>query len=465
MKNLKKYGPIKKRIQTPSFWIYILIFFFIACQKEVPTTPTPIDSIEEEEQEVTLVNDINYNQGLTLSIQQEPESQAEALRLGRTFGAADFVPTGIFLKPQDSLIITTVLTQGHVLPSVLMGTYARTVYNFTPQISLLNTNNPVTIVNSTQRDQMIYLRFVGQTSDGRANVTLKGGHKAPYFKLGQTTNTEFREMLDTYEYSEVQLQSEKTIVLASKATALRHRNQNWERLHQTLDEIIDIEAAIDGLSPSFSAINQPNRNRYLLTESEDERYWMAAWYYATFYNAINAVDYLINVQNLTNDGWGPWHELGHQHQLSNITWSETVEVTVNIYSLAVERYFGQESRLKREGYWDKIQPYLASPNAEKDYNSDALGPFERLCLYQQLWLHYGDSFFVNLHQKVREENKSISSKNEKMGYFMLKEAEVTQNDLSDFFRQWGFAINESYYNAVTELGFPEPEVDLIGLRE
>lgn len=52
-----------------------------------------------------------------------------------------------------------------------------------------------------------------------------------------------------------------------------------------------------------------------------------------------------------------------------------------------------------------------------------------------------------------------------MRYFILKASKVTQNDLSSFFRQWGFAIEESYYNAITELGYPEPEVDLIKLRE
>lgn len=177
-----------------------------------------------------------------------------------------------------------------------------------------------------------------------------------------------------------------------------------------MDDIVTVNVAIDGLSPSFNRINQTNRIRYLLTESEDERYWMAACYYATFYNEVSAIDYLVNVQNLNNDGWGPWHELGNQHQLFNITWSETVEVTVNICSLAVERYIEQESRLKRNGIWDKIQAYLATQNSEKDNNNDVLTPFECLCLNQQLWLYYGDAFFVNLHQRDREENQSISSK-------------------------------------------------------
>lgn len=61
----------------------------------------------------------------------------------------------------------------------------------------LNRNSLITIVNTIQRDQMIYLRFVGQSTEGRANVTLEGGHKATYFKLGETANTAFKEMLDT----------------------------------------------------------------------------------------------------------------------------------------------------------------------------------------------------------------------------------------------------------------------------
>ena len=453
---------------TKSWKLSYLIWLFnilICCQGEGTDEierPTPTIEIEEE---TTTNNDINYNESLTLNLQQEPSSDSEANRLGRSFGIADFTPTGIYLKPEESLKITTQLNQGIVVPSVLIGTYARTVYSYEPQIKSLNSSIPITVTNTTDRDQMIYLRFVGQTLEGRATVTLEGGHKAPYFKLGETTNAEFIEMLDNYVYSEIQLQSENSIVLASKTTALKYQNQDWELLGKTLDEIIAVEASIDGLNPTANDINQTNRNRYLLTESEDERYWMAAWFYATLYNQVNAVDYLINVQNLINDGWGPWHELGHQHQLSNLTWNETTEVTVNIYSLAVERHFGHQSRLKRDGIWDKIQDFIATPITEKDYNSDALGPFERLCLYQQLWLHYGDSFFIDLHQKVREEGLSITGKNQKMGYFILKASEVTQNDLSAFFKEWGFSIEESYYEAVANLEYPQPSVDLTSLRE
>ena len=73
------------------------------------------------------------------------------------------------------------------------------------------------------------------------------------------------------------------------------------------------------------------------------------------------------------------------------------------------------------------------------------------------WLHFGVSFFFNLHQKVRKENCNISGKNQKMGFLMLKAYEMTQHDLIIFFGQWVFAVEESYHQDITALGLPAPD--------
>ncbi len=192
---------------------------------------------------------------------------------------------------------------------------------------------------------------------------------------------------------------------------------------------------------------------------------MAATTFRTFYNARDAIDFVADVTKLRQDGWGPWHELGHQHQQTNVTWPETVEVTVNIYSLAVERALGLSSRLSRDNVWPEIMAYLGQPEENKNYNAPEVGLFVRLGLYQQLWLQYGDDFFIDLHRKVREEGLTLSTTSDKMGYFMLKSSEVAGNDLSDFFRKWGYAIDEEYYEEVASLNLPIPEVDLTTLQD
>lgn len=144
------------------------------------------------------------------------------------------------------------------------------------------------------------------------------------------------------------------------------------------------------------------------------------------------------MKKLKSEGWGPWHELGHQYQLSSLTWDQTIEVTTNIYAMAVARMFGMPSRLKQDNIWANIDTYFNIPIENRNFNDNSqLGAFERLALYQQLWLKYGDEFFIKLHKKAREEAMHFLSDEEKMSYFILKASEVTQNNLNGFFKSWG----------------------------
>ena len=156
----------------------------------------------------------------------------------------------------------------------------------------------------------------------------------------------------------------------------------------------------------------------------------------------------------------------YEKRISSLTWSNVIEVTVNIYSLAVERHFGQSSRLQRDGVWTRVANYLNSPIETRDYNDDdELGPFERLAMYQQLWLKYGDVFFIRLHKIAREEANPLYTNQEKMSYFILEASEITGNNLNDFFREWRFKLPSTSFTAVDNLNLPLPSEDLTLLRD
>jgi predicted GNAT family N-acyltransferase len=52
-----------------------------------------------------------------------------------------------------------------------------------------------------------------------------------------------------------------------------------------------------------------------------------------------------------------------------------------------------------------------------------------------------------------------------MRYFMLSACQIAQKDLSDFFRKWGFKVDESVYTAISDLNLPAPTQDLTALRD
>ena len=405
---------------------------------------------------------INVSESSSFLIKETYLSNSERRRLHRDYGSADFISTGLSIKPNQKIEFSRELINGNNNPQILIGEYSRNLWYDEPEIITIG-DFPKSFRNSNDRDAQIFIRYSNENPASESKITIKGGYKTPTFQFNKTTNQEFVAMLNEYSYEDVILRSEKACILISKKTALKYKNQDWNMLLKTINEIINVEAYIDGLDSSKS-VHLPNRNKYYFTETNDSDIWMAATTYRTFYNSTNAVDFLISVSLLKNDGWGPWHELGHLHQISSLTWSDVREVTVNIYSLAVERHFNHSSRLKRDNVWSKVFAYLDTPIETRDYNQQ-LDYFEKLAMYQQLWLKYGDDFFINLHKKAREEAKGLSSDEEKMAYFILKASEVSGNNLNIFFKEWGLKLPEASFEAVDNLNLPLPSEDLTLLQD
>lgn len=405
----------------------------------------------------------NANYETTLSIDEMYNAEAERTRLWRRQKIADFVATGVYVQPEGSVKININLTEGNHLPQVLLGTYAREQASDAPKVYNLG-NGTTTITNTSGKNQMIYIRYSSAEPNSSCNVTITGGIKTPYFVYNSTSQEDFENQLETYEYDDALLSSEYATMLISREVALKFKDQDWVQLMETLDHIIDVEAEIDGLDNSTEK-NQREKNRYFLTESSDPSYYMAASNYKTFYNDDDAIEVLVNQTRLTGDGWGVWHELGHQHQIESLTWDDVSEVTVNVYSLAVERAMGiSPSKLARDGHWETLNDFFAKDINDRDFNDD-LGYFQKLCLYQQLWLAYGDDFFITLHQRARAEAKDLRYEDEKMAYLALLSSEIAGENLSDFFMKWGFKLSDDSNATLAALGFPEPDEDLTLLRE
>lgn len=429
----------------------LLPLLFLSCNKgdDIPIEPE---------------TGINQNESLSFLIEETYLSESERIRLHRNQGIADFVSTGLFIKPNQSIEVSSELINGENNPQILIGGYSRNLWSDQPEEFIVK-NTPLIITNSSNKDSHIFIRYASSAPTSKCKITIKGGYKTPSFIFGETNSSEFLDMLERYNYSDVILRSEKACIVLSKQTVQRYKSQDWDYLLQKIDEIIDVQTFIDGLDSS-KPVHQPNRNKYYLTESDDNSYWMAATNYRTFYSSTDAIDFVASTTKLINNGWGPWHELGHQRQISSLTWSKVIEVTVNIYSLAVERHFGHSSRLQRDGVWRKVSDYLNSPIKTRNYNDDGkLGAFERLAMYQQLWLKYGDGFFIKLHKIARDEANQLNTDQEKMSYFILKASEVSGNNLNDFFREWGFKLPSASYAAVDHLNLPLPSEDLTLLRD
>ncbi|ASZ09751.1 M60 family metallopeptidase [Chitinophaga pendula] len=397
-----------------------------------------------------------------ITISEQPSGSKEATRLQQGNPASDFTPTGFYLPPNGTLKVQVQQLSGSRLPRILIGTYSRYENKWDPTSYQLQAGeNTIT----DPLGGLIYIRYITDGTPGAsARLTFKEGKKpVPYFVLGKTTHAEWLSMLNLYtDVPDVQLVGKRVIIVASRAKALTYKDEDQGQVVTLADRIINIEDSLSGLWGS-SERDRVNAHKYLMTETDKADTYMAATWYRTWYHK-DVVNVLLTVNGIRS--WGPWHELGHMHQQGPMRWSTLGEVTVNIYSLAVERAFGiTPSRLRADGVWPKVKTFLALADAERDFNGSKADVWVRLAMFHQLWLAYGDSFYQQMHQRIRQEKPTASSDNDKMRYFMLAASQLSGRNLGGFFRKWGFKVPESVYTEVNNLNLPAPTTDLTTLED
>jgi hypothetical protein len=130
--------------------------------------------------------------------------------------------------------------------------------------------------------------------------------------------------------------------------------------------------------------------------------------------------------------------------------------------------------LKDKPIWDVLAVYFKLPIEQRNFNTDkTLRGNGRLAMFRQLWLAFGDEFYIKLHQLAREDNakpdprivaRDLDTENQ-MANFMVLSSQASGYDLTNFFREWGFVLPGEDYEALSALNLPDPEIDLISLRE
>lgn len=439
-----------------------LVLAFSSCSKEdssiiEPKPPTTglipadiaVDSIQE------------FNQILS--------GESEASRLGLSFYFSDFEPTGVYLKPNSTLKLNVTLLAGSDYPELLVGTYSRgTSWNIQPEVHYLKKG--INTIYANNEGGMVYIRFISE-SDPKGKIKIEfqeGWEHSPLYKYKQTSNLVWKKMLQSFkDVPSVTLIGNKEFLVVSRDKAIEYQNKDQDDLLKTIDEIITVQNDLSGMDGS-EEMHKPMSHKLLMVEYTGDEYYMFAYWYRTAYRNTDAVKYILDPLSIRQDGWGPWHEIGHMHQMKAWTWSEIVETTVNLYSLKTEKHFGiSPSRLNRENKWEEIKTYLSQAEDTKDFNASSTSVWVRLGMFYQLQLAYGDRFYQELHKLIRKENPIINNDEDKMRTFMLAACHVSGKDLSGFFKKWGlkFTNSDEVYKEIASLWLTEPESDISEMTE
>jgi len=415
----------------------------------------------------------NEDRAFVYTITEKPTAYQEADRLGIWFPASDYEPLGLYLSPDQPIEIDVENIRGNTQPRLLVGTYSRYEYGDVPTVyELAAGRNTI----ADPEGGLMYLQFVTEEPPtAEARVTVNGGSPIPSYVLGESTHEKWLHDLKTMSYGDVQFISNRTMVVVSKAAALQYKDEDQDFMLKTLDRVSDTADYISGIDGS-SDLHKPNVHKILLTElaEEDVDFTLAAEEYRIVVPS-KSLEFIMDPTFASTAAWGLWHEMGHHRQALNWDWSEVDEVTVNIYSLAcLYEFDGTITWLKGNAVWDVLADYFKMPIEERNFNSDqTIGGNGRLAMFRQLWMAFGDEFYIKVHQLAREDNakteprivaRDLDTENQ-MATFMVFASQASGYNLTSFFREWGFVLPQEDYDALASLNLPEPEIDLISSRE
>lgn len=293
-------------------------------------------------------------------------------------------------------------------------------------------------INEIEVENTGPLYFVAANQQGSSELTvnlLEGGKPMPRFILGKNTVEEWQTQLVKFGDAPFAELVGKRMILTMPINDMRNHAPDPEATLVLWDRIVDLAEEQFGLSADRAFPHRATPFQYQFVSKPDNTsgYMSASNYWlGTNKSGISEV---INADKLQNEGWGPWHELGHHYQMPAWTFEGDTEVTENLTSLYVQRALGGTSRMEADSYWDDVAAFLN----KRDKNYADSGVFVRLGMFWQLDLAFGKDFYQRLGDRYRtlpiaEQPKTDDEKKQR---FLLETSRISGINLKSFFHQWG----------------------------
>ncbi|HFK1742457.1 TPA: M60 family metallopeptidase [Bacillus cereus] len=382
------------------------------------------------------------------TVQGKGDVKALSQQDRRAASFSPFEPTGLYAKPNEEI---TIDVEGNNEITAYIGAFSYNRNSQGEELVKSFTLKPGTNTIRYEGGGMIY--FYNKQENGTIRTTIqKGGTPVPYFELGKHTKQDLIDMLNQNPNSfAVELKGERVLITATPERVKKYllgSNTDPAQLLKKMDEATRIQDRMSGLTEE-----QVDKHYIHYVEDKDNK---SGFMYATEYRTAyvgDAIQYVLDINKFTKDGWGPWHEAGHLRQQVPWRFYNMGEVQNNIYSLAVEKTFGQPSRLEEEGVYPKVSKYLAQENKDYDEINDV---FVKLAMLWQLHLAYGGDFYPKLHQLYRDmpSNEIPQTDETKKQLFMISASKAAKQNLIPFFEKWGLRPNNDTIQKIASLGYP-----------
>ena len=388
----------------------------------------------------------------------------DAKRISQTVAIDTSVPawhsTGLYAAPGELIVVT--VSEGVVRKKlkVRIGAHSDRLWNKTQWRRAPEICREYSIDSSQTRavnafGGLIYINVPRRCKLGEISITISGAVEAPYYVFGQTDLAEWREKIRHRPAPWAELATDK-VVLTVPSKAVRELDDP-ETLMEFWQRVLDACAELAAIPLKR---NRPER---YVTDKQISAGYMHAGY--PLMTHLDVADVIVSKEKLTTDGhpgvWGLFHELGHNHQVRDWTFSGTGEVTVNLFTLYVFdkvcgfapktlRNFSEEGRAKMlKAYHEK----------GTDFEEWKRKPFLALLMYIQLQEAFGWEAFKSVFAEYRNlpAEERPENDDERRDQWMVRFSRTVERNLSPFFEAWGIPTSKEAQNSIAELPVWMPE--------
>lgn len=283
---------------------------------------------------------------------------------------------------------------------------------------------PIFIVTSIQRNDS--LKFV-----------IDGGIRSPTYFLDRTNLTEWRNEILYYTAPWGELVG-KNLIMSIQSTLLSQLSDP-EEIINVWDLVMDTMADLAVISH-----NRDSESRFV-ADVQIGGGFMHSGYPIMFY--LESQSNCMNFTKMQADPWLMWgylHELGHNHQKQDWTFTGTGEVTNNLFALYVLHTLFDCPTNSTNSYSDasvaqRIKTYVENGKQFSLWQANYDLAFDT---YVQLQEAFGWSAYKKVFGNYQLLSQDERPKNDqKIDLWMVMFSTAVEENLYEFFISWGFPIS------------------------
>lgn len=368
-------------------------------------------------------------------------------------------PLGIYANPGDEIVVYVETGNTLKMPKLVATQHVGEWSNWKREFDLKPGRNVIKIPQiyndnwtvKTNKGGPLYISNPYTSEDqGAISMRIEGGKEYPIFKKGDSVEG-FIEQLKSAKQKKnsdttgkyidvVELMGRRelfTLRTDEVYDIFVNQKKNPEEILNTWDGAIDEIIKFSGLDG-----NTKTTDGSKLYETFRVMQPFAFMYAAGDHIGFQAAQQsaLLDTNSIKSGSWGFFHEIGHNFEIGEISWSEISNNLIPVDKITRKDNFklGDE-RID----WQKVYNKVALNNGNQKY--DDFGTFDKIAVFWQLELAK-PGYWAEMNKYYRENNLKYKGDNWKVDNFVAISSELLGKNLTEYFSKYGFNISENVKN-------------------